>query len=380
MITTLLCTVGTSFLTNIKKEYPHLYALYGTIDASKPSSMLPLIRAITPYRADDHILGSEINSMYSIFKEKHFARENVEKLVLLHSDTQDGRIIASILSAYCTQSKFLSVDVHCETIQGLDDADIDRFRTVGLKNLVRLMAQYIRQNSSAVAINATGGYKAQIAYAAVVGQALGVPVFYMHERFSAVIKMPPQPVALDMHLWLRFCSEFHLLADSTAPISASEIDRLICQEETASLLETVEIDGEVYYDLSPAGQLFHETFVHRFSKTKKQLLPPPAEMVHDEKKCIEEPGIGVIRPSEVRSILDTLLRKEYVTRIHQIYYNKDCSTTTHFRITADCKKPDQIVFQYSNRSETARFMIWTTAKNEEQREAVIADCAGLCDA
>ena len=53
-----------------------------------------------------------------------------------------------------------------------------------------------------IAINATGGYKAQISFAGMIGQALGIPVYYLFEKFSKVIKLPPQPVALDLSLWL----------------------------------------------------------------------------------------------------------------------------------------------------------------------------------
>ncbi|MGI5862875.1 MAG: putative CRISPR-associated protein [Myxococcales bacterium] len=70
----------------------------------------------------------------------------------------------------------------------------------GLRNLVRAIGKIARDAGGPewVAINATGGYKAQIAVAVLIGQALGSPVFYKHERFeSEVIAFPPMPVSFD---------------------------------------------------------------------------------------------------------------------------------------------------------------------------------------
>lgn len=50
-----------------------------------------------------------------------------------------------------------------------------------------------------VFIDATGGYKAQIAIAVMFGQALGVDVIYKHESFGNIIDFPPMPVSLDFH-------------------------------------------------------------------------------------------------------------------------------------------------------------------------------------
>src|SRR5439155_4048736 len=93
-----------------------------------------------------------------------------------------------------------------ETIRvpDLQDRDPRLFRTRGLRNLAREICAVIRQRSAvACAIDATGGYKAQIAIAVLLGQALGVPVYYKHEHFSEIIAFPPLPVAFDFTVWMR---------------------------------------------------------------------------------------------------------------------------------------------------------------------------------
>ena len=74
---------------------------------------------------------------------------------------------------------------------------------------------------AACAINATGGYKAQIAIAVLLGQALGVPVYYKHELFSEIIAFPPMPIALDFEVWMRASGMLYDLERNSEPIPAA---------------------------------------------------------------------------------------------------------------------------------------------------------------
>ncbi len=48
--------------------------------------------------------------------------------------------------------------------------------------------------------NTTGGYKAQIAIAVLIGQTLGVSAYYKHEKFPQIVAIPPMPVSFDYDL------------------------------------------------------------------------------------------------------------------------------------------------------------------------------------
>ena len=37
----------------------------------------------------------------------------------------------------------------------------------------------------------------------LIGQALGVPVYYKHELFDEIIAFPPMPVAFDFEAWMQ---------------------------------------------------------------------------------------------------------------------------------------------------------------------------------
>jgi len=96
-----------------------------------------------------------------------------------------------------------------EVLTGLTDASHERFRREGLRHLVTATAKIARQwGPEHVVINATGGYKAWISFAGLIGQALDIPVCYLFERFSEVITLPPQPVSLDLAFWLEHSSRF----------------------------------------------------------------------------------------------------------------------------------------------------------------------------
>ena len=195
---TLLCTIGTSLLypnlSNLIKEKqtdPVRAALAQAYSDKNWSEVAAQLRKIGP---TERLCGAEINSVTDILAQQVVAKGYLH---LFHSETDDGKAIAQILQAYFTQDRW-RVTIHC--VEGLRDDDPDLFRTQGLRNLAKLFGERVResrQNFIPCAINATGGYKAQIAIAVLMGQALDIPVYYKHERFDAIIPFPPMPVALD---------------------------------------------------------------------------------------------------------------------------------------------------------------------------------------
>ena len=149
------------------------------------------------------LCGAEINSVTDLWKQGSIERDHLH---LFHSDTDDGEAIAKVLESYFTRTGW-NVNIH--RVEGLRDDAPDKFRTQGLRNLAKLFGEQVREARSQhrlCAINATGGYKAQIAIAVLMGQALDIPVYYKHERFNAIIPFPPMPVALDFSLWERASS------------------------------------------------------------------------------------------------------------------------------------------------------------------------------
>ena len=287
----LLCTVGTSLF------YPNLAGLRKTLaeDHDKPDDRKTIAPALVPaaerladaFAAKDWPLvadvlaeipanhrscGAEVNSIASLI-EHDFAPANAG-IFFFHSDTDDGREIADVLVRLFPRG---NDPVEAIPVPDLQDKDPKRFRTKGLRNLARLLCGKVRERSaSACAINATGGYKAQIAVAVLLGQALGIPVYYMHERFSEIIAFPPMPVSLDYEVWLRFSGWLSKLEKDFVLRSAIEEDGW--DERYESLVDSDrDAAGQEVLSLSATGQIFHETFRERFRTDRDRVLPPPAE-------------------------------------------------------------------------------------------------------
>ena len=100
-----------------------------------------------------------------------------------------------------------------EVVNNLQSNDPRAFQQ-GLRNLVRKIAGLYRIHKSEgeqVLLNATGGYKAQISFAGLIGQVFGIPVFCQFEAFPRAIKLPPLPVSFDLDDWLAYRHVFDAL-------------------------------------------------------------------------------------------------------------------------------------------------------------------------
>ena len=233
---TLLCTIGVSLfypnLSNLAKETqtdPHLCNLAEAYSEAvkkqqrrkkdESAQRVPhkeweqvgtLLHKMDP---TERLCGAEINSVTDLLTQGSIEQD---RLHLFYSDTDDGEAIAKVLESYFTRIRW-NVNIH--RVEGLRDDAPDKFRTQGLRNLAKLFGEQVREareENRSCAINATGGYKAQIAIAVLMGQALDIPVYYKHERFNAIIPFPPMPVALDFSLWERASGMFTVLAKDNA--------------------------------------------------------------------------------------------------------------------------------------------------------------------
>lgn len=367
----LICTVGTSLfrpnLEGLKKDMAD-----GRIrDDLRPLAQTyqrcdwaAVARELSKFPCGEHLCGAEINSIASMI-DKEYVPANCG-LFFLHSDTDDGRSVAAILKSYFRGRGHAPVETI--NVPDLQDQDPKRFRTKGLRNLAREICGVIRDRSAAAcAINATGGYKAQIAIGVLLGQAVGVPVFYKHELFSEIIAFPPMPVALDFEVWMRASGMLFDLAQTSDPVSAA-VYADEWDEKLESLVERVRIDGQDYLELSPTGQIFHETFRERFRTARDEVLPPPVPQV--QSKCpprLEKAGWRGEHPDVKRFMERVTSEVPQVVHCATFYYNPDLPERTRFRVGRD-----GIEGIYSDGSFTVKFRVETTAQTPGQQAAVVA--------
>jgi len=301
-ITTLICTVGTSlFFPNLhnldplnyykgnpgttdeieQREGESLSACGLLQDRKKLENILEntknfyysknwsqLAKQLVQLPPDIRLCGAEINSVEAMIRKKFLGAER-DRLILLVSDTDDGNAIGSVLKSYFEDSRCSIQFKNCEyrTVTGLQDKVPLTFRTEGLTNLVRMLGEELRKwRSDFLGINATGGYKAQIALAVAFGQATHCPVFYKHERFDQIIQFPQVPFTLDLSM---IVNNLKLWADLVEPSSMLEREginaRLTGNDELKEaiypLLDDVAINGKIYFGLSALGMVYWEAFL-----------------------------------------------------------------------------------------------------------------------
>jgi putative CRISPR-associated protein (TIGR02619 family) len=283
MRTCLISTVGTSLITNINGQYrgesesgisqeTH-EALKRFLDEKNWGQLARVLAGVEPTA---RICGAEINSVAEIVRRQ---RIDLRHIHLLVSDTEEGQNVGKLLESYFTERidrdlpDLQTVEYH--TVTGLQDREPARFRTLGLRNLVREIGDLVkRYDRSNILIDATGGYKAQIAIAVVFGQALEIPVMYRHERFSEIIAIPPMPIAFDYAL-LGENADVLAFFERGATVSSAELPEM--DERLRVLLEEVEIDGEAHFGLSPVGQIYLTGFRLRFPRDAALADVAPSE-------------------------------------------------------------------------------------------------------
>jgi putative CRISPR-associated protein (TIGR02619 family) len=264
---TLICTVGTSLLNNLK------YAEDSIKQAFETKNWNYLALLLLKQSNSSRICGAEINSITSICSQ-NLLKSRI-RLIFLVSDTEDGKNTGSLLKLYYDNKSNplrFEQEVDVRILEGLRDDNVKAFKQQGLKNLVREISNEVRKFSpEAISINATGGYKAQISFAGMIGQALGIPVYYLFEKFSEVIELPPQPIALDLALWLNNYILFEQL-ETEQTIEKYKIQGNLDSDYLASLIDEEIIDDTTLVSFSAMGVLFNERSRLQFARQLTTIL------------------------------------------------------------------------------------------------------------
>ncbi len=271
---TLICTVGTSFfegnLSRLSATTPNAPPNWESIrNAYHQQNWKKLAAEMLKVQPTERICGAEINTIEEAKKKPWFTLEN---LVFLVSDTPNGKNTGECLRIYFEQRRDLNLrNVEYHIVEHLQDERPKDFKIHGLRNLVREAGECITRfgGTEYIAIDATGGYKAQIAVAVILGQALNIPVFYKHERFSETIDFPPLPISFDYDI---LAKNADLLTDFERGETYSQSDLGEIDEKLRILLEEVAVDGQSIYALSSIGQIYLTSFRSRNPKLIK-LVP-----------------------------------------------------------------------------------------------------------
>lgn len=314
------------------------------------------------------LCGAEINSVYAMFK-KGFLPENRERIVLLVSDTSEGSSIGEVLKHYFTaKNSEIRFDA-CETIviAGLQDAKPLTFQREGLPNLIRTLGDQLRKwNPSGIAINATGGYKAQIAFAVAFGQATQSAVYYKHERFDQIIPFPRVPFTIDLSLVEKYLHVWANLAEPGTSFSREDLANLLPQDRNdremmLPLLYSISEGEEALYSLSALGQIYWEAFLTRNPDVR---LKP--KVARTRRGChFRDDHYPIGFKEYVRKVYD---QNDFISECHSTTYSgQEGINCNEFYI-----REVKILGHYVDRNNFgARFEVMTTATNELERKGAV---------
>lgn len=292
---TIVTTVGTSLLNNAKRDLG-------------PNAAQPTEPQLANYlrHTEARTASAETNSLSRLLQEGDF-------IAFLCSHTEEGKRCADALSRH-----YASANRQSRVIEVADlTYSESRFKMRGLRSLVAKLIEVIRderRKQRSVVVNATGGFKAEIAYATVVGLLFDVPVYYIHEAFNDIIEMPPTPISWDYSLLADFDEFFQWLAEDYRPSSEAEARLKALPSEVHLLL--AEEDGFTF--LSPVGEAFYESFHARLDAERGVPI-----LLSSQARATYERTSPEIRRSFDRTLQKLRLpelRRSNADRVH----NSDC--------------------------------------------------------
>jgi len=310
---TILVTVGTSLLGNAKRDRG--------IERPTEHDLTNYIRNTDPEK-----VSAETNSLNRIL-------EKGDKVIFLHSETEEGRLCASILSRFYGEQDFHTLSMEVENLTYAEK----QFKMRGLRSLVAKMIKLIedeRNTGNEVLINATGGFKAEIAYATLVGLLFDTPVYYIHDAFKDIIDFPPVPISWDLSLIEQYVDFFRWIDEDLR--QSDEVDRRL--RGFPPKLRVLLTEEEGYTFLSPAGEAFYQAWrrQHRMNEVEKIPLGEPTG-----KKISVLQGhrtlwghvkrISDVKDGEVRKIFQRILSFDFVESISLGRFHTDGCETTMLR-------------------------------------------------
>ncbi|MCX7698454.1 MAG: putative CRISPR-associated protein [Candidatus Goldbacteria bacterium] len=368
----LINTCGTSLKPNLEKE--NIYSVKNAIELG--NYLAEKINNIN--NLSDKIFGAEINSIYSILKKNK--NKDIDILYFLVSDTKDGEKIGNILKTFFNAGKVKNIikedlninieNIKVEKIEKLigNEENYKEFNK-GLSNLVKIIAEIKRDNSQKeLIINATGGYKAQISFAGLIGQVLKIKVYYMFEAFPEVLELLPMPVNFDYKI---ISDYYDILLDidknwEKYPEQKSDELKNKLDDNIFKLLDLVEIDNTRYFNLSSVLSLALEGYkiksqinINKIEESRKNYKP---QFKFEDQNNKRVPGLE-------KFFKDLAATGYFNILISKRYYDKPLTTAHKFE---KGKEHNEITIYYKSKKDfTAICIGFTIAINEEERDSIL---------
>ena len=209
-----------------------------------------------------------VNSAESAILKKVGLSEG-DHVVLLATDSYLGRVCAEETARLIANGFGLPDDaVETVRVEGLQVADAERLRRVGLPNFVREVDRRVNANSDYryqydIMLCPVGGYKGVIPFLTVLGMAHRLPVLYTFEHIDSLVRLPQLPFSLDRDLYARAKDALREIGERAEMPEAEFLAKVkgYTEDERDSFLAFVEPSSTPGFVTSGA---FTETFAPDF--------------------------------------------------------------------------------------------------------------------
>jgi len=220
---------------------------------------------------------AETNSLLKIAKQD-------DEIVLLFTKTTEGERCCQQIEKYLNTKGWKRVRRRQLTLEQKEE----QFERQGLRHLVDVLIEEIEQaqrRQQEVVINATGGFKAEIAYTTMVGMIFQVPIKYIYQGFQQPITFPSLPIVWNTDLLLAYSPFFSWIDAEPRPYS--EVEKRLKSIPDADREQVQQFlmppDHENYIFLSPAGDILWK-WLQRQQDLAELAADPDASQVPVSKK------------------------------------------------------------------------------------------------
>lgn len=348
----LITTVGTSLLTNRNRPWSGWKGWEG--------DPLPQESDVDEWlaQADRSEASAETNTLHAMQIEPS------DHILFLCSDTIEGRFCAERLrhfiihAVHCLPSQVKSRSV---TSLGYSDAGFSQRGLKGLVSEAVKAVSYAREHRQHLTpiFCATGGFKAEIAFLNLLGALLEVEVYYIHERFREIVRLPRLPLRWDAQ-WVLQHQDFFEWIDEEPRRSIEVQSWLKARPALQSLVEDAE-DGFSY--LNAAGNLLFKAAKEQFNLKPPLMWPEPVmHQPHEKDKISSEEHH---RPRGWKRFVDQLCRISWVS---QVRYDKSILGNAKVKVVDAAN--GTIGAQYSVDDKVLPLRVETTAQGEDQTKLV----------
>ncbi len=347
---TVIATVGTSLLTNpdIGVDDDKKRPWFGWRQGCKLPDKETMLKYLRD--ADMRKASAETNTFQAL------PLQDDDKIVLLHTQTDDGRICAEVIKDFYKEQGYL---VEAREITFLNYLE-KSFEEKGLKSLVAILFEEIdkshREKRTPI-LCATGGFKAEIAFLNLAGILMGVEVYYIYEKFEKLIRFPTFPIRWNTNIIEENISFFEWIDEE--PRSSKEVENRLYQHRDLIPLVVDGQDGNSY--LSAAGDLLYKAY-KQARKLPRASWPKESDRSPREK--IQISSVAHARPRNWERVVDEISRIDCVEYIR--YDGSASSRNRNAGIYKTDPEKGDIYVAYKNDDLVFTMVIGTTARGEEQ--------------